>query len=266
MHSHILHKPHACHGYTLLEMSIVFLIIGLIAGGIVLGADMIRATGLRTLLSERGELVSAVATFKEKYNGLPGDMRNATSYWGAADSVASTCRTTTSNSTATCNGDNDLKVGADMATAVNESFRFWQQLANSGIIKGQYTGVAGSGGTYHHVGNQNALASKVENMVWGVRNLDAYAGDSIYFMFDYDNLLEVGLENATSEPTAGGGLTPEEAYNLDKKADDGMPASGTIIAGRWDDCTTATSKSNLTATYDTSVTAQNCSLLFVKQF
>jgi len=85
---------HLNHGFTLLEMSIVFLIIGLIAGGIVLGADMIRATGLRTLLSERGELVSAVATFKEKYNGLPGDMRNATSYWGAADSVASPHMTT----------------------------------------------------------------------------------------------------------------------------------------------------------------------------
>ena len=62
-------------GFTLIELSIVLVIIGLIVGGIVAGKDMIRAAELRALLSQKDKFTSAVNIFKGKYNAVPGDMR-----------------------------------------------------------------------------------------------------------------------------------------------------------------------------------------------
>jgi type II secretory pathway pseudopilin PulG len=254
-------------GFTFIEMGIVMVIIGLIIGGTIVALDMKRSAELRAILTQRGEIVGAVMEFKQKYNGLPGDLRNATSYWGAANADAAVCRITASVNKETCNGDGDKRVGENIATAVNESFRFWQQLGNAELIKGNYTGVAGSGGNYHHVRGTNALASNVSTIVWGVRNLDAYTGDATtYITYDYDNLLEVGTENSTSEPADGGGFSPEEALSIDTKADDGLPTSGSVIAGRWDNCTTAASQSDATATYDMNITDKSCSIIFAKQF
>ena len=259
-------KTHAA-GFTLVEMGMVFLIIGLIVGGTIVGLDMKRSAEIRAVISERGEIIGSVSEFKQKYNGLPGDLRNATSYWGAAHASAATCRTTASVDKETCNGDGDKRVGNNIATAINESFRFWQQLGNAELIKGNFTGVAGSGGTYHHTRGVNTLASSVNLIMWGARNLDNYAGDATtYFAFDYDNILEVGMENSTSEPADGGGFSPEEALAIDTKSDDGLPASGNVLAGRWDACTTATSKTDTAATYDLSVTDKACSIIFAKQF
>jgi len=65
-------------GFSLLELSIVLVIIGLIAGGIVAGSSMIRAAELRAVLTELTQYQTATNTFRDKYLGLPGDLRNAT--------------------------------------------------------------------------------------------------------------------------------------------------------------------------------------------
>jgi|GEM_PF-3995865 len=57
-------------GFSLLELS-----IGLIAGGIVAGAAMIRAAELRALITEQEQYKTAVNTFRDKYLGLPGDLK-----------------------------------------------------------------------------------------------------------------------------------------------------------------------------------------------
>src|SRR5689334_22798184 len=129
-------------GFSLLELSIVLVIIGLITGGIMAGRQMVHAAELRAITTEASKINSAIYTFREKYQALPGDMRNAVKYWGAqagstADGTDSTCSaltyTSPATSTATCNGDGNGQINAWN----QEHYRFWQQLANAGLFEGQ---------------------------------------------------------------------------------------------------------------------------------
>ena len=61
-------------GFTLIELSIVLVIIGLIVGGIVVGRELIKVAELRAILAQKDKFTAAVNTFKIKYNALPGDM------------------------------------------------------------------------------------------------------------------------------------------------------------------------------------------------
>ena len=53
----------------------MLVIIGLIIGGVLAGKDMIRASELRALLSQKDKYITAVNVFKGKYNALPGDIK-----------------------------------------------------------------------------------------------------------------------------------------------------------------------------------------------
>lgn len=68
-------------GFTLVELSIVIVIIGLIVAGITAGQNLVKSAKLRGLLTEAKTYAQAITTFKLQYDALPGDMRNASSYW-----------------------------------------------------------------------------------------------------------------------------------------------------------------------------------------
>ena len=71
-------------GFTLIELSIVLVIIGLVVGGIFVGKELVRASQLNSVLRDLDKYNSAVLTFKDKYGHLPGDIPNATQFWGSA--------------------------------------------------------------------------------------------------------------------------------------------------------------------------------------
>jgi len=61
-------------GFTLIEMSVVLVIIGLIVGGILVGQNLVSAAAVRAQISQIDKYNSAVNTFYSKYQALPGDM------------------------------------------------------------------------------------------------------------------------------------------------------------------------------------------------
>src|SRR6202011_3322528 len=65
-------------GFTLIELSIVLVIIGLIVGGILVGQDLIKAAEVRAQISQIDKYNSAVNTFRAKFQSIPGDMAVAT--------------------------------------------------------------------------------------------------------------------------------------------------------------------------------------------
>src|SRR5471030_1667850 len=65
-------------GFTLIELSIVLVIIGLIVGGVLVGQDLIRAAEVRATIAQIEKYNTAVNTFRGKYNALPGDMNAST--------------------------------------------------------------------------------------------------------------------------------------------------------------------------------------------
>jgi prepilin-type N-terminal cleavage/methylation domain-containing protein len=61
-------------GFTLIELSIVLVIIGLIVGGVLVGQDLIRAAAVRAQITQIEKYNTAANTFYGKYGYLPGDI------------------------------------------------------------------------------------------------------------------------------------------------------------------------------------------------
>lgn len=258
-------------GFTLVEMAIVLVILGLLAGGILAGQALIRASELRAVTTEFQQYASAANTFRDKYIMLPGDMNNATTYWGKADPTPSTCRRTPTNDTTTCDGDGDGRMGSNNAIA-NENFAFWKQLANAGLIKGSYTGSGAPVASYLTPSPLNAPTSKVgNNALWTVFHpVGGYITGAAYFQGpDYGNFLMLTRE-------FGGGannqiglalLPPEEAWTIDSKTDDGIPGTGKILSN-YTNCTTGGVSNSDVANARYLLTARDvrCMLFFPQAF
>ena len=72
------------HAFSLVELSIVLVILGLLVGGVLSGQSLIRAAQLRSVTTQFANYRAAVFTFRDKYFALPGDMANASAFWGSA--------------------------------------------------------------------------------------------------------------------------------------------------------------------------------------
>ena len=259
------------HGFSLVELSIVLVILGLLTGGILAGQSLIRASELRSVSVDYSRYVAAVQSFRDKYSGFPGDFKDASRYWGRMNSN-SDCVTNSSAAVATpgaCDGNADGSiVGAAAASQSGESFQFWRMLANAGLIEGSYTGLAGPS-TANWVGNDAVLGtnvprSKMSNAGWGMITLNSN-GDSSTYKNNYGNMFIFGAQNTGNYPV-GSALKPEEAWNIDTKMDDGKPGSGKIWAWNWSACTTSASNTDYTGAYAVSTTSLVCSLWFASAF
>jgi prepilin-type N-terminal cleavage/methylation domain-containing protein len=252
--------------FSLIELSIVLVILGLLTGGILTGQNLIRAAELRSVITEFKTYQTSVMTFRDKYFAIPGDMRNATDFWEAMTNCGAASPSGTD--TETCNGDGDGTIeNAGSPEETGESFGFWQQLANAGLVEGSYTGIAGAGNVMTAVPATNTPRSKMSNGTWLPRYLEpAWSGNTVEFNVLHLNFFVFGAARTNDWPN-GGILQPEEAWNIDTKIDDGKPGRGRVISSGWDNvCANATSKDDLDADYLLSNKEVVCTLRFVRLF
>tara|TARA_B100001123_G_scaffold193653_1_gene220753 strand:+ start:2770 stop:3576 length:807 start_codon:yes stop_codon:yes gene_type:complete len=255
------------HAFSLVELSIVLVILGLLTGGILTGQSLIRAAELRSVITDFTRYQTAVRSFRDKYFALPGDMRNATAFWGAqaggaGEGYNATCagltHTSPATGTVTCNGDGDGMVGTNGATVERyERFRFWQQLANAGLVEGSYTGVTGPSSTFHAIPGQNVPKSRVGNTGFDIRHYDASGSDAVFSWGQSKNgnyfLYGAPLDGDSVMSSA---LTPEEAWNVDTKLDDSKPGMGKLYASATTTCATTTTAN--TALYNLTNSSVAC--------
>jgi prepilin-type N-terminal cleavage/methylation domain-containing protein len=257
------------NGFTLIELSVVLVIIGLLIGGVLLGRDLIRASEIRSIISDKEKFVTAVYSFRTKYNAIPGDMKDAQDYWGAAASC-STAQTTE----ATCNGNGDgvLLKGYGSGTIGNEIFLFWKHLANAGLISGNYWGVTNGTQNYSTTKN-NAPSGKIDGSLWYAQTLGTMSGGPWSFDGDYGTMLEFGSPVANEDPWRAI-LTAKEMWALDSKIDDGKPGTGSLMVtivgtnctAKANGVTASTSSDSQTAIYRTTSTGNVCALRFTNVF
>ncbi len=120
-------------GFTLIEIAIVLVIIGLLLGGVLKGQELITSARVRNLISQQDGIKAAYFGFLDRYRALPGD------YNGAVPNIAGI-------STAACGGGNGNGNGR-IETTENEMVLAWEHLSKSGFINGSYTCAAAESAT-----------------------------------------------------------------------------------------------------------------------
>ena len=218
-------KASGKQAFSLVELSIVLVILGLLVGGVLSGQSLIRAAELRSVSTEYQRYTTAIGTFRDKYFALPGDMSNASSFWSTAG-----------------DGNGNGLVETTGVAGTNEISTFWIHLANAALVEGSYTNVANTTMT---AGTNNPRA-KVSNAGWNVGSLGTVAVTSTtYFDGTYGNVYYFGGGTNAAAPT--GLLRPEEAWNIDTKLDDGRPAGGAVVSLESQGLAAGTACSSLTA-------------------
>jgi len=251
-------------GFSLVELSIVLVILGLLTGGILAGQSLIRAAELRSLSAQYQRITTSIYSFRDKYMALPGDMTNATAFWGIAAGTTGnddTCYQTVSTTQATCNGNGDGWIrGGYTTTGSWERGRAWQHLANAGLIEGSYSGTHGVTASEYRYSGVNVPATRLSNVHWNLfyGNATSSPASLIFFPIGTYNFLELSFD---SPSTAREILSTTEQWGLDTKFDDGKPASGHVYAPAlgmtWaPNCTTTAVAS--TAEYDLAQTGPKC--------
>jgi prepilin-type N-terminal cleavage/methylation domain-containing protein len=248
-------KPALRVGFTLIEMSIVLVIIGLIVGGLLVGRDLIKAAELRSIITDVEKFNAAVSTFRGKYDCLPGDCANATTFLAPGDT--SNCPINNPlNPGTTCNGNGDSMIGGrvtnmfEASMAHSEYALLWQHLALAGLIPGSYKGDVGIGGSTSSneslswLGPQTSFSSPTSRVASACYDI-AYGWPNDPGMVNVlwpvtipGHYVHFGSSIELWNPCGGGyclttcdqgAITPSQAYSLDKKLDDGIPYSGNVV-------------------------------------
>lgn len=258
------HTKQQC-AFSLVELSIVLVILGLLVGGVLSGQSLIRAAELRSVTADFARFNASVRTFQDKYFAIPGDMTNATAFWGfAAGTVGNdaACFNASQTGKGTCNGNGDGDLVAPTASANNpqgETFHAWKQLANAGMIEGSYTGFPRTSTGYNSDVGVNVPRSRIGNAGFSFWQGVAGNSDGNWYPMKNGNLIMFGT--STASITDAPALKPEEAWNLDTKLDDGKPGIGTMRTYKMGssfapDCTDGTDPN--TSNYRLSFTSVAC--------
>ena len=122
-------------GFTLVEIAIVLVIIGLLLGGILKGQEMITQAKIKNVIGDFSGISAAFYGYQDRYRQIPGDDACA-----GTGSTAAICGSTTGRWAAnTTSGDgNGIVTGYyNSTTAADESRLWWQDLRLAGFVSGQ---------------------------------------------------------------------------------------------------------------------------------
>lgn len=228
-------------GFTLVELSIVLVIIGLIIGSILVGRELIRTSELRKIASEFEKYETAINSFRGKYRGYPGDYRKAVIHLGAT----------------TADGNGNGKVEDASVGPPYEFMLVWEHLALAGMVGGDF-----DGSTPPVLGVNTPASKAFENGGY------SFFFESVPVYQDKQgHMLEIGGAGI-AQYQDGPLLSPEDAYRLDVMMDDGAADSGRIWAlngwpqATYSNCVSGDVNAAKPVTYTLASTDRHCTVYF----
>lgn len=231
------------HGFTLVELSLVLVIIGLIVGGVLVGRDLISSANIRAGISQIEKYNTAVNTFKLKYDCLPGDCPDPCFLAKIAPCIAANGQTLTAVDTTLGTGKLGFYNGFFGNTYPNGKIaNFFWHLQLAGLTDGNYHAVHWT----RYVGKDASFPPFVVGSGSGIFPFSFEGLRTGYLplpvsKFNNGNKWYIGATASFIASGGGwglqedGGLTdvtfrPSEAYAIDSKLDDGIPTSGRVQA------------------------------------
>jgi prepilin-type N-terminal cleavage/methylation domain-containing protein len=227
-------------GFTLIELSIVLVIIGLIVGGVLAGQSLIAAAAVRAQISQIERYNTAAATFQGKYGYLPGDIPA-----GPAAQFGFQARgqyAGQGDGNGIIDGSDANGIGTQYGTITNggETALFWNDLATARLIDYGYSSYI----TYYTLWT-TVTAATVPNIsnffpsakigngnyvyVWSGGPLCCHSNDSSSNGRNYFGISSVTSVNS-GQMTSTPGMAVLQASSIDTKLDDGLPQSGRVTA------------------------------------
>ena len=179
------------NGFTLIEIAIVLVIIGLLLGGVLKGQELITGARVRNLISQQDGIKAAYFGFQDRYRALPGDYAQATVNINGA--------------TRNGNGNGQIEPAAAPVngSAPEEHILAWEHLSRAGFINGSYTFAAAATDT--------------------TTPKNPY---STYLQLIYDNNYGTGVASARHNLKTGNQIPVNILAEIDLKIDDGNPSGG----------------------------------------
>ncbi len=234
-------------GFTLVELAIVMIIIGLLIAGILKGQELISNAQVAATVAQFKGYDAATTTFLDKYAARPGDMLNANAR--LPNCLAPACAAAAANG----NGRVDSNATGFAAAPGVENIAFWLQLNAADLVSGiNPTGPAVAWGT-------NAPAARVGGG-YHMAYVDAI-GDMPNTTVVAANLRAghyLALHNTPAGAVAAtGSITPSRAFRIDNKLDDGVPDAGSVVSGGAATCTQVVAG---VITYNEALEQDDCNL------
>ncbi|MDD2884621.1 MAG: prepilin-type N-terminal cleavage/methylation domain-containing protein [Dechloromonas sp.] len=108
------------HGFTLIEIAIVLVVIGLLLGGVLKGQALVTQGKIRAVAQELESVAASLLNYQSRYQALPGDDNRAAGRWSAVNG----------------NLDGNLSGNFNSLTDTDESRLLWSHVRHAGFIGG----------------------------------------------------------------------------------------------------------------------------------
>lgn len=202
-------------GFTLVEIAIVLVIIGLLLGGVLKGQELITQGKIKNVANDLNGMTAAIYGYQDRYKAFPGDDAGASSRWTGTG----------------LNGNRDGVISGEFNsnTDANESRIFWRHLRLAGFVGGDSASFAqpqNAVGGIVGVQNNSGATSAIElaGIVVCSSNLPGKIANAIDSQFDdgTPNKGPVRGYKQTGSVAADGGTNPTRAAADTAYTDDGV--------------------------------------------
>ncbi|KXB31011.1 hypothetical protein AT959_09920 [Dechloromonas denitrificans] len=201
-------------GFTLVEIAIVLVIIGLLLGGVLKGQELITQAKIKNVANDLNGMAAAIYGYQDRYKAFPGDDDKASSRWTGAG-----------------NGDHNGKLSGafNSKTDTDETRMFWNHLRLAGFIGGDTASLAqpqNAVGGIIGVQTDAGPSSSVElaGLIVCSSNLPGKIANAIDAQFD-DGVPNKGTVRGyiqSSSVAADGGTSPTAIASATAYTDDGV--------------------------------------------